>query len=198
MYYVQSKAITSYRLLCTYSFPAWIWTSPISWRHSAINRWWLIRPAHTAVCIVQDSSTVLVVWTQEDTATIGVREPEPRVIAKAIATFQCKNRIQAWLGKSELDSMKNFMHASRWSVLDPYSTWSRSLENWAKQIATVQNPLSLTTVRRCVVGSNSSHLSEGIETLYVRQLALQHFAAFRTLSGAYYSAFDMISVKKGV
>jgi hypothetical protein len=49
------------------------------------------RSAQTGVSLVQGSSTILLV-VQEDKHTVSVRDPEPQVIAEAIATFQCNNR----------------------------------------------------------------------------------------------------------
>src|SRR6266571_1639710 len=56
------------------------------------------------MCLVQGSSTILMVI-QEDKSTLSLCNPEPQVIAGAIATFQYNNIIRARLGESELDSM---------------------------------------------------------------------------------------------
>src|ERR1700729_91980 len=66
----------------------------------------------------------------------------------------------------------------------------------SEAVATAQYPLRPTTVRKCVVTSPSRRLSEGMETPEFRQLALRHFAAFRTLAEGYWSAF-MIPVDMG-
>ena len=47
----------------------------------------LNRSAQTDVCLVQGSSTILLVVQEDKT------DPEPQVIAEAIATFQCNSRI---------------------------------------------------------------------------------------------------------
>jgi hypothetical protein len=60
--------------------------------------------AQTDVCLIHSSSTILLV-VQVDKTTISPRDPEPQVIAEAIATFQCNNRTRVRLGQSELDSM---------------------------------------------------------------------------------------------
>jgi hypothetical protein len=66
----------------------------------------------------------------------------------------------------------------------------------SEAVATAQDPLSATTVWKCVVGSNGSRLNEGIESPYFRQVALQHFTAFRTLAEVY-CLYDTIPVEKG-
>jgi hypothetical protein len=66
----------------------------------------------------------------------------------------------------------------------------------SEAVATAQYPLSPTVVKKCVVASNSRRLSEGMETPDFRQVALQHYTAFRTLAEAHWSAFVM-SVEMG-
>ena len=66
----------------------------------------------------------------------------------------------------------------------------------SEAVAIAQYPLRPTTIRKCVVTSPSRRLSEGMETPEFRQLALRHFAAFRTLAEGYWSAF-MIPVDMG-
>jgi hypothetical protein len=56
-------------------------------------------------------------------------------------------------------------------------------------VAKGQYPQSTTVVQKCVVASNSRRLSEGMETPDFRQLALQHYTAFRTLAQSHWSAF---------
>jgi hypothetical protein len=60
------------------------------------------RSARTAVSLIQFPSTILLV-VQEDAASVC--DPEPQVIAEAIAAFQFNNRTRARLGQPELDSM---------------------------------------------------------------------------------------------
>jgi len=66
----------------------------------------------------------------------------------------------------------------------------------SEAVATGQYLLSPTVVKKCVVVSNSRNLSEGMETPDFRQVALQHYTAFRTLAEAHWSAF-MIPVEIG-
>jgi hypothetical protein len=59
----------------------------------------------------------------------------------------------------------------------------------SEAVATVQYPLSPTVVKRCVVAPTSCRLSEGMEPPSFRQLALQHYTAFRILAETHWSAF---------
>jgi hypothetical protein len=118
------------------------------------------------------------------------KDPEPQVVAQAIATFQYNNRSRARLGQPELDSMTIpciTMIGTRPSFyLIPVT---REL---SEAVATAQYPLSPTMIMKCVVASNSGRLSEDMETPDFRQLALRHYTAFRNLAEAHWSAF-MIS-----
>jgi hypothetical protein len=144
------------------------------------------RSAQTDVCLVQGSSTILLV-VQKDKTTVSACDPEPQVIAEAIATFQCNNRIRARLGESELDSMTIpciVMIGTR-----PIFYLVPVTRKLSEAVATAQYPDATTMVKKCVVASNSRRLSEGMETLDFRQVALQHYATFRTLAEAHWSAF---------
>lgn len=112
---------------------------------------------------------------------------EPQVIAAAIATFQRNNRTRAQSGEPELDSM---------TIPCIVTTGTRPIfylvpvtRELSEAVITAQYPVSPTLVKRCVVVSKSRRLSEGMESLDFRQVALQHYAAFRTLAEARWSAF---------
>jgi hypothetical protein len=151
------------------------------------------RSAQTDMCLVQGSSTILLV-VQEDKSTISLRDPEPQVIAGAIATFQSNNRIRTQLGESELESMT--IPCIAMMGTQPIFYLVPITRELSEAVATAQCPLSPTVVKKCVVVSNSRHLSEGMETLDFRQVALQHFTAFHTLAEAHWSTF-MIPVEMG-
>jgi hypothetical protein len=143
--------------------------------------------------LVQGSSTILLV-VQEDKTTVSVRDPEPQVIAEAIATFQCNNRIRARLGEPELDSMT--IPCIAMIGTRPIFYLVPVTRELSEAVATAQYLLSPTMVKKCVVASNSRRLSEGMETPDFRQVALRHYTAFRTLAEAHWSAF-MIPVEMG-
>ena len=137
--------------------------------------------AQTDVCLVQGSSTILLV-VQGD-----VRDTEPQVIAEAIATFQYNNRIRARLGEPELNSMT--IPCITMIGTRPIFYLVPVTRELSQAVATAQYPLSSTVVKKCVVTSNSRRLSEGMESPDFRQVAIQHFTAFRTLAEAHWSAF---------
>ena len=145
------------------------------------------------MCLVQGSSTILLA-VQEDKSTISLCDPEPQVIAGAIVTFQSNNRIRARLGESELESM--IIPCIAMMGTRPIFYLVPITRELSEAVATAQCPLSPTVVKKCVVVSNSRHLSEGMETLDFRQVALQHFTAFHTLAEAHWSTF-MIPVEMG-
>ncbi len=149
------------------------------------------RSAQTNVCLVQGSSTILLV-VQEDISS--ARDPDPQVIAEAIATFQCNNRIRARLAESELDSMT--IPCIAMIGTRPIFYLVPVTRKLSEAVSTGQHPLSPTVVKKCVAASHSCRLSEGMETPSFRQVALQHYAAFRTLAEAHWSAF-MIPVEMG-
>jgi hypothetical protein len=144
------------------------------------------RKAQTDVALVHGASTILLV-VQEDKATLGTRDPEPQVIAEAIATFQHNTRNRKLLDQPELDSMTipciTMIGTRPIFYLVPVT---RELSD---AVAAGQYPPSSTVVKKCVVASNSRRLSEGMETPDFRQVALQHYTAFRTLAETHWSAY---------
>ncbi|KAH9992749.1 hypothetical protein BJV74DRAFT_877853 [Russula compacta] len=56
-------------------------------------------------------------------------------------------------------------------------------------VAIAEYPTNPKVVKECVVASNSRRLSEGMESVDFRQVALQHYTAFRTLAESQWSAF---------
>jgi len=151
------------------------------------------RSAQTDVCLVQGSSTILLV-VQEDKTAVSVRDPEPQVIAEAIAAFQSNNRIRARLGEPQLNSMT--IPCITMVGTRPIFYLVPVTRELSEAVATAQYPLCSTVVKKCVVASNSRRLSEGMETPDFRQVALQHYTAFRTLAEAHWSAF-MIPLDMG-
>jgi hypothetical protein len=151
------------------------------------------RSALTDVCLLQGSYTILLV-VQEDKTTVSARDPEPQVIAEAIATFQCNNRSRTRLGELELESMT--IPCIAMIGTRPIFYLVPVTRELSEAVATAQYPRSPTIVKKCVVASNSRRLSEGMETPDFRQLALRHHAAFRTLAEAHWSAF-MIPTEMG-
>ncbi len=60
--------------------------------------------AQTDVCLIQRNSTSLLI-VQSDKNALSSRDPEPQVVAEAIAAFQQNNRKRTSVGLVELDTM---------------------------------------------------------------------------------------------
>ena len=148
----------------------------VSLRHSAIDQW----RSKTISADRRVPSSGLIYYPSGGPRknTVSVHDPEPQVIADAIATFQCNNRIRARLGEPERNSMTipciTMIGTRPIFYLVPVT---RVL---SEAVATAQYPLSTTVVKKCVVTSNSCRLSEGMETPDFRQVALQHYTAWAT------------------
>lgn len=140
----------------------------------------------TDVCLVQGASTILLVI-QEDKITISSRDPEPQVIAEAIAAFQNNNRNRQRLGHQELDMM--VIPAITMIGTRPIFYLVPVTMSLSDAIATAQYPTTPTIIKKCVVASGSRRLSEGMESKDFRHLALQHYTAFRTLAKTHWSSF---------
>lgn len=137
------------------------------------------RSAQTDVTLINGSSIILLV-VQEDETTFSARYPEAQVIAGAIATFQYNNRTRARLGQCELDTMT--IPCITMIGTRPIFYLVPVTQGLSQAVATAQYPTNPTVVKKCVVASNSGRLSEGMETVDFRQVAIQHYTAFRTLA----------------
>ena len=139
------------------------------------------------LALVQASSDIILLPViQGDTTTV---DPEPQVIASAIATFQYNNRIRARLGEEQLDSMTipciTMIGTLPIFYLVPVT---REL---SEAVFTEQHPPSTTKVDKCVVVSFFGRLREGMENVGFRQAALQHYTTFRSLASIHWSAFTI-------
>ena len=142
------------------------------------------RLPQTSVSLVQGSSIILLV-VQEDKTVAGISNPEPQIIREAIANFQWNNRIRVQLGEYELEFMT--FPCIAMTGTRPIFYLVPVTRDLSEAVAASKYPSSPTVVQRCVVTFN--RLSEGMETPDFRQLAFQHFIAFRTLAETHWSAF---------
>ncbi|KAF8692350.1 hypothetical protein AX14_002568 [Amanita brunnescens Koide BX004] len=94
---------------------------------------------------------------QQDKTTFSSTDPEPQIIAEAIATFQLNNRKRADLDLPQLDMM----------------TIPSSVT-----VATGQFPSQSTVVKRCAPPTRRK-ASEGMEIPDCRRIARQYYDAFR-------------------
>ena len=145
------------------------------------------RSARSSVSLVLAPRGAVLLLAQTTANGPRPHDPEPQVIAEAIAAFQWNNRSQAQLGEPELDSMTipciTMIGTRPTFYLVPVT---RELSD---AIATAQYPRSPTVVKKCVAELEGIQPSEGMENLAFRQFALQHFTAFRTLAKGHWSAF---------
>ncbi|PIA12560.1 hypothetical protein COEREDRAFT_84042 [Coemansia reversa NRRL 1564] len=137
------------------------------------------RSAQSDVCLIHGNSTILLII-QEDKTAISSRDPEPQVIAEAIATFQYNNRARAQAGLVELETMTIPCITMVGTRPIFYKIPVTSALN--KAVITAQYPVETTHVAKCVVAPTSRRLSEGMEVPEFRKLALQHYDAFRTVA----------------
>jgi len=116
------------------------------------------RSAQTSVCLVQCSSSIILIPVVEDNV-----DPEPKVIAVAIATFQYNNRIRARLGEHELDSIS--IPCITMTSTRPIFYLVPVSRELSEAVLTGLYPASTTVVSKCVAASKSGRLSEGMESL---------------------------------
>ena len=138
------------------------------------------RSAQTDVCLVHGRSNLIVVPVVQTTV-----DPDPQVIASAIAAFQHNNRIRLQLGKMEL----SFATIPCIAMIGTRPTfyYVPVTKVLSEAVLAGQYPASATTVKKCVVVSNSGRLNEGMESPDFRQVAIQHYIAFRTPAWTYWN-----------
>ena len=141
--------------------------SPISLRHSATHQWW---PKSISANRSYPHS-----WLFSTPRLKSSLRPLPFsstiIVCEPVWVNEC---LTPWL-----------FHASPWPALDP----SPVTQELSQAVATAQYPTNPTVVKKCVVASNSHRLSEGMEIVDFRQVALQHYTAFRTLAESHWSVF---------
>lgn len=133
------------------------------------------RSAQTDLCLIQGSSTILLV-VQEDKTIYSKKDPEPQVIAEAIAAYQYNSRI-----------LQN--HITEMTIPCITMTGTRPTfylvpvtKELSDAVVSGQYPASVTTVFKCTVPIITRRLSEGMREPGYRKVALQYFEAFKTLA----------------
>ncbi|KAG2110316.1 uncharacterized protein F5147DRAFT_797075 [Suillus discolor] len=136
--------------------------------------------AQTDVCLRDLQSTVLLVL-RVDKSAFNACQPEPEVIAGAIAAYQNNNQRRLLRALSPLDAMTipciTMVGTRPTFYLVPVT------KALSTAVETGQYPEVQTTVMMCgtSLGHNSS-LSEGMETPEYRRIAFEHFLAFKALA----------------
>ena len=146
-----------------------------------------LRSAQTDVCLLDRRSMILLVL-QEDKTVFNKTQPEPQVIAEAIAAYQYNNEKRQTRGLPILDAMTipciTMVGTRPTFYLVPVT------QALSDAVVTGQYPETPTTVVKCVtyLGHNR-RISEGMETPEYRQLAFQCFVAFKGLAKEYWEKF---------
>ncbi|KAK0470706.1 hypothetical protein IW261DRAFT_1572894 [Armillaria novae-zelandiae] len=133
------------------------------------------RSAQTDLCLIQGTTTILLVI-QEDTTLVS----EARVIADAVAAFQYNNTARDRNGLDPLDSMT--IPAITMVGTRPIFYKVPVTQELSDAVITGQYPVSKTEVIKCVVAPTSRRLSEGMEVPEFRREVLYHYEAFRKMS----------------
>jgi hypothetical protein len=145
------------------------------------------RTAQTDVCLLDRRSMILLIL-QEDKTVFNLTQPEPQVIAEAIATYQYNNEKRQTRGLPTLDAMI----IPCITMVGTRPTFYLVPVTQALSIAVVtgQYPETLTKVVKCVtVGGYNRRSSEGMETPAYRRVAFQRFVAFKDLAKEYWQTF---------
>ncbi|TDL20879.1 hypothetical protein BD410DRAFT_317814 [Rickenella mellea] len=138
------------------------------------------RTAKTDICLINRNSMILLV-VHED---IGTKDPEPKVIADAIATFQHNNRKRREMGLDPIDAMTipciTVIGTRPTFYMVPVTT------QLSQSIITGQYPERTTVVTRC---APPSRVFEGMEVPDYRRAALQYYTTFREQAKVCWSTF---------
>jgi hypothetical protein len=143
------------------------------------------RSAQTNVCLVHLNSMILLV-VQEDKTNFSLADPEPQVIAEAIATFQYNNRKRKELGLATLNTMT--IPCITMVGTRPFFYKVPVTEKLSDCVSSGQYPPQPTIVTHCSPPARR-RASEGMEVPDYRRAALQYYDAFHVLARACWTPF---------
>ncbi|KAH9970040.1 hypothetical protein BGW80DRAFT_1461651 [Lactifluus volemus] len=136
------------------------------------------------VCLIARRLGLRVLLILQEDKTI-FSQPEPQVIANAIAAYQYNNLQRGTRGLPALDAMTIpciTMAGTRPTFYLVPVTQALSIA-----VVTGQYPQTPTNVVKCVTSLGPNHsIGEGMETLEYRRVALQRFIAFKSLAKEYW------------
>jgi hypothetical protein len=142
--------------------------------------------AQTDVCLVDRRSTILLIL-QKDKTIFNPSNPEPQVIAEAIAAYQHNNERRAGMGLPTLNTMTvpciTMVGTRPTFYLVPVT---RELSD---AVTTGQWPEVETKVLKCVTVAGHRRLSEGMEVPEYRRVAFQRMIAFRAIAKSHWEKF---------
>jgi len=143
--------------------------------------------AQTNICLLDRRSTILLVL-QEDKTVFNTSDPEPQVIAEAIAAYQHNNQKRARMGLSTLDTMTvpciTMIGTRPTFYLVPVT------QELSDAVITGRWPKVETKVLKCVtVVPHNRRLSEGMEMPEYRKVAFQRMIAFKAIAKSQWEKF---------
>jgi hypothetical protein len=143
--------------------------------------------AQTDVCLLDRRSTILLVL-QEDKTVFNPSDPEPQVIAEAIAAYQHNNQRRAGLGLPMLETMT--VPCITMTGTRPTFYLVPVTQELSDAVITGQWPDVETKVVKCVtLAGHNRTLSEGMETPEYRKVAFQRMIAFKALAKSQWERF---------
>jgi hypothetical protein len=142
------------------------------------------KSTQTDVCLVNERSMILLILQ----GVFNSSNPEPQVIADAIAAYQYNNDKRERRGMTTLDKMVlpciTMVGTRPTFYLVPVS---RALSD---AVTTGRYPPAPTEVWKCVtVAGHNRSSSEGMEKPEYRRVALERFMAFKTLARSHWEKF---------
>ena len=145
------------------------------------------KSAQTDVCLVNGRTMILLIL-QEDKTVFNISDPEPQVIAEAIAAYQYNNNKRERRGLAVLDEMIfpciTMVGTRPTFYLVPVN------QALSDAVTTGQYPPAPTEVKKCVtVAGHNRSLSEGMDRPEYRRVALERFMAFKTLARSHWEKF---------
>lgn len=142
--------------------------------------------AQTDVCLLDRRSTIFLIL-QENRTVFNTSDPEPPVIAEAIAAYQQNNLKRARMGLSTLDTMTvpciTMIGTRPTFYLVPVT------QELSDAVITGRWPEVETKVLKCVTFVSHGQLSEGMETPEYRRVAFKHMIAFKALAKTQWEKF---------
>jgi len=145
--------------------------------------------AQTDVCLVDQRSTILLLLVlREDKTIFNPSDPEPRVIAEAIAAYQHNNQRRKCMGLPTLNTMTIPCITMVWTRPTFYLVpVTRELGD---AVITGQWPEVETKVLMCVtVAGRHRRLSESMEVPEYRRVAFQRMIAFKAIAKSHWEKF---------
>jgi len=143
--------------------------------------------AQTDVCLLDRRSTILLIL-QEDKTIFNPSDPEPQVVAEAIAAYQYNNQKRQRMDLPALSTMTvpciTMIGTRPTFYLVPVT------KELSDAVITGQWPKAATEVVKCVtVAGHNRRLSEGMETPEYRRVAFQRMIAFKALAKSQWEKF---------